>query len=270
MKIWKKTRVGQIPSTSVVNLIFVLSNHVAPLAKIHFNASLNFLDIFLPGNLSSMDRAQVFLWLMFHYLESPAAQNPFHDEHSRNNPGKVPVIRRLSDAEMEMENVDTPEEVEWGNKMSNLRNEFLHKLVSSTNIDRRPRNALLPPLLSQVVVPEPRPQRQGHEAQWDETSFLHYVPPLRETAAPVRNATRALAQVYDSYSSGPQRQERTMLQHAWQSVMTSDPLADSDEEILDEHVRLDCSRRLDIINRLRGRSPTPELVTAEAGGRPQQ
>ncbi|KAH7883778.1 hypothetical protein F5I97DRAFT_1589185 [Phlebopus sp. FC_14] len=52
--------------------------------------------------------------------------------------------------------------------------------------------------------------------------------------------------------------QRTMLEHAWHTVLNSDPLLDSDEECPDEHVRLDYSRRMQVLNRLRGRSPTPE------------
>ncbi|KAH7924893.1 hypothetical protein BV22DRAFT_1034684 [Leucogyrophana mollusca] len=53
---------------------------------------------------------------------------------------------------------------------------------------------------------------------------------------------------------GPQR---TMLQHAWHTALTTDPLADSDEENPDGHVRADYVRRMHVISRLRGRPPTP-------------
>ncbi|KAH7915336.1 hypothetical protein BJ138DRAFT_1141908 [Hygrophoropsis aurantiaca] len=53
---------------------------------------------------------------------------------------------------------------------------------------------------------------------------------------------------------GPQR---TMLQHAWHTALTTDPLVDSDEENADSHVRLDYIRRMNVITRLRGRQPTP-------------
>jgi len=49
-----------------------------------------------------------------------------------------------------------------------------------------------------------------------------------------------------------------MLQQAWHIVATTDPLMDSDEEHPDEHVHLDYSRKLQVLNRLRGKSPTPE------------
>ncbi|OJA11739.1 hypothetical protein AZE42_02926 [Rhizopogon vesiculosus] len=45
---------------------------------------------------------------------------------------------------------------------------------------------------------------------------------------------------------------------AWHTVMTTDPLVDSDEECHDGHVRTDYVKRMQVISRLRGRPPTPE------------
>jgi Ino eighty subunit 1 len=95
------------------------------------------LDLFLPRDLSSVDRARAFLWLIYHYLESPKPPNPFDDEYSRKNLGKAPFLRYLSDAAMEKENVDTPEEIEWGNMMSGQRNAFLQRLVSSMEYEKK-------------------------------------------------------------------------------------------------------------------------------------
>ncbi|KAJ7130095.1 hypothetical protein C8R43DRAFT_957280 [Mycena crocata] len=50
---------------------------------------------------------------------------------------------------------------------------------------------------------------------------------------------------------------RTMLQHAWHVTATSDPLADSDEEMVDDHVWRDHAQRLAVISRVRRKSPTP-------------
>lgn len=149
-------RAGQHPPTSVVNLIFVLANHAAvrvftlrqllslthtwaqPLASVHFDGSFNFLDLFLPHKkTSSEDRARVFLWLIYHYLESSAAPNPFDDDYSRKTPGRAPSLRSLTDAELAKENVDTQEEIDWGNMMSKTRNIFLHRLVSTIEYEKK-------------------------------------------------------------------------------------------------------------------------------------
>jgi Ino eighty subunit 1 len=115
-----------------------------PLATVHFDPPLNFLDLFLPGNLASYDRARAFLWLIFHYLEDADAENPFDDDYSRKHRHltKIPWIRRLTEAEQKLENVDTPEEVEWGNKMSAQRNVFLHKLVTAPDTDKKGKGIL--------------------------------------------------------------------------------------------------------------------------------
>lgn len=108
----------------------------------HFDGNLNFLDLFLPNKyLASLDRAKAFLWLLYHYLESDTGPNPFDDRHSEKNPGKIPALRRLNSAEYQRENIDTPEEIDWGNKMSNQRNHFLQKLVSSMEVDRKSKQA---------------------------------------------------------------------------------------------------------------------------------
>ena len=53
----------------------------------------------------------------------------------------APLIRQLSQREASRENVDTEEEIIWGNQMSHLRNLFLHKLVSSLESEKKARPA---------------------------------------------------------------------------------------------------------------------------------
>lgn len=113
-----------------------------PLAATHFDPPLNFLDLFLPINISSADRARAFLWLIFHYLEGPNQPNPYDDGYSRQNPGKVPWLRRLTDAELAEENVDTAEEIEWGGAMSAQRNVFLQRLVNSLENEKKAKNVV--------------------------------------------------------------------------------------------------------------------------------
>jgi len=109
--------------------------------------------------------------------------------------------------------------------------------------------------------------RQRHMPNGErEKPFLHYVPPTREQQAQADIERRrdyaarpARTRRSHSGSAGIQGEQRTLLQHAWQVVSTTDPLIDSDEDLADdaEHVRRDYIQRLHVINRLRGRSPTP-------------
>ncbi|KAI0702493.1 hypothetical protein BC835DRAFT_1263785 [Cytidiella melzeri] len=273
----EKARNGQIPPTSVVNLIFVLSNasHALQLAQLHFEPPVEFLDLFLPINLSSVSRAKAFLWLIFHYLSEPDAPNPFDDDWSRQNPGKVPRMQSISREEMLRENQDPPEEVEWGRRMSSMRSKFLKELVDEMEADnRRKKSAAAAPQPSPYSTPGfsgmfqnvPRRSRShrpavstaegsrgssyGHEYVSTHQPPVSHQPPVQQ---PVPHPG-----VPESATS-----ERTMLEHAWHVANNIDPLEDSDTEA-DEHVRLDYNRRLRILSRLRGKDPTPP-PTQQAG-----
>ena len=113
-------------STEVVPFQFSYSPQ--PLAQMHFENSLDFLDLFLPINVSSASRARAFLWLCYHYLESStdnasSLRNPFADPHV-SHPNKIPPLVTLTQEEMELENVDSEDEIAWGEKMLLQRKEF--------------------------------------------------------------------------------------------------------------------------------------------------
>ncbi|TFK76903.1 hypothetical protein BDN72DRAFT_807125 [Pluteus cervinus] len=112
-------KAGQVPATSIMNLIFVLANHSVPVGHQHFpEQSFDFLDIFLRTDISSASRARAFLYLCYHYLESStaetaeddydgeAATNPFTD----SNRGKGPILVVITPAEVAKENVEPEDE----------------------------------------------------------------------------------------------------------------------------------------------------------------
>ncbi|KAG1755081.1 uncharacterized protein EDB91DRAFT_1242285 [Suillus paluster] len=247
-EILHKSRARQLPSTSIVNLIFVLANHAAPLASTHFDPPVNFLDLFLPVNIASADRARAFLWLVFHYLEGPDQPNPYDDDYSRQNPGKVPWLRRLTDEEMAHENVDTPDEIEWGRAMSAQRNLFLQKLVNSIEKEKKTKAAASVSRLTEPTSGRPRPFRTQQEGTRDKP-YIHYLPPAPQITHSA--TTRDLATVALVHLT-----EICCNMHG-RSLLLPIPSHDSDEELHDEHVRLDYSRRVDVIARLRGRPPSP-------------
>ncbi|KAI0824182.1 hypothetical protein BC628DRAFT_1323409 [Trametes gibbosa] len=277
-EILEKARAGHIPPTSVVNLIFVLSNsnHAMAVAHKHFDPPVEFLDLFLPINLSSATRARAFLWIMFHYLSGPDHMNPFDDEYSRMNPGRTPRMRPLSREEQANENVDPPDEVEWGTRMSALRNKFLRELVDEMEEERRRKPVSPPPPTPSIAytlwgltcgaaqemaaLRQVRAQRyavsEGPGSRG--SSHSHESRPLGHAA--YESSSRAIPQLEPfrgDISGEDPNQERSMLQQAWHNVNSSDPLEDSDHE-QDEHARLEYSRRLRVLARLRGKSPTPE------------
>jgi len=274
-EILDKARTGHIPPTSVVNLIFVLANAshsmVSPV-NAHFDPPIEFLDLFLPINLSSISRAKAFLWLMFHYLSPPGTSNPFDDDYSRANPGKVPRMRNLTREEMAQENQDPPEEIDWGKKMSAQRGKFLKELVDEMENDKKKKKApqsgplaVAPaPVISAqelAAIRRPRMNRNPPSASDGSrgSSYGHEFslppppppPPVMPQPTPMPRPHRILPP--RDTSGDPQR---SMLEHAWHVANTTDPLEDSDNEA-DEHVRLDYNRRLRVLSRLRGKAPTP-------------
>lgn len=142
-------------------------------------------------NISSADRAKVFLWLVFRYLEGPQLTNPFDDDYSRaNGNAKAPKMRPLTDAEQTRENCDTSDEIAWGLKKSGERNDFLHRLVNSQENDKKQKppaptfvtgqcTSSLVFFYSSSAVPTyktPGQNAYGHAILERDDSFLFYVP----------------------------------------------------------------------------------------------
>lgn len=256
-EILEKSRARTLPPTSVVNLIFVLANHAAPLANVHFESPLNFLDLFLPVRLSSADRARAFLWLIFHYLEGPDEPNPFEDSYSRQHPGKIPRIRQLTEPEAAIENCDTEEELEWGSMMSAKRRAFLKRLIE--NQDREGPSPVTRATVSSTSMSTSQSKARNNHEQNGERAYIPYVPHVASLSIPNQVSPSQTSAPVPT-SAAPTQGTHSMLEHAWSVIRSTDPLADSDEELMDERVLADYSRRVEVISRLRGRPPTPPVT----------
>lgn len=90
----RRYRVCQRPPTSVVTMIFLLMQQAPELTALHFPPPHDVYTLFFPApgqTISARDRANAFLWLLYHYLEGPASaapgapgvENPFDDDVSR-------------------------------------------------------------------------------------------------------------------------------------------------------------------------------------------
>jgi Ino eighty subunit 1 len=119
-----------IPRTNPVNLIFVLAQFAPKITDLHFPPPRDFYDLIMRPTITSESRARAFLWLMWFYLESDfteegADENPFgagvdYGQSLRNQ--GVPRFQYMSDEQVQKENVDTPEEIEYGHaKMKERR-----------------------------------------------------------------------------------------------------------------------------------------------------
>jgi Ino eighty subunit 1 len=107
-----------------------------PVSKTHFEPPFDFLDLFLPVNASSASRARAFLWLMFHYLESPSVHNPFSDDYADQHPGRIPRLEMLAPEQRTLENVDTEEEMQYGRRMAQYRSKFLQKQIADEDKEK--------------------------------------------------------------------------------------------------------------------------------------
>lgn len=185
----------------------------------------------MPINIPSNRRARAFLWLVYHYLEDPTSSpvggpttNPFADDYSGANPGKVPLLPRLSPQEMQTlrENIDTREEVGWGEKMCALRTAFLQQLVKTTEDEKRARGDFassqsesrcikliqqrlpsttdISQAVLQLVPPttptrRPRAPRQIYVSGDTESGFRHYAPQV----PPDRDPSPSMASQWNSF-----------------------------------------------------------------------
>lgn len=115
-------KAAAIPRSNPVNLIFVLANYAPGVSTNHFHPPRDFFDLIMRTTLSSRSRARAFLWLIWWYLESDfteeaALNNPFGPGERGEDGGmpvKVPHFDLLTEEQAALENVDTPEEIEFG------------------------------------------------------------------------------------------------------------------------------------------------------------
>ncbi|KAL5401356.1 hypothetical protein PMIN03_011585 [Paraphaeosphaeria minitans] len=127
-----------VPRTNPVNLIFVLSQYAPKISEVHFLPPRDFFDLVMRPNLSSRSRATAFLWLMWWYLESDfskddALSNPFgpgqygppEETVTNSLPIKCPAFEFLTPEQEALENVDTPEEQEFGEQKRKERTVIL-------------------------------------------------------------------------------------------------------------------------------------------------
>jgi len=227
----------------------------------HFEPDVEFVDLFLPISISSPARAKAFLWMIFHYHEGPNLANPFADDHARRNPGKVPWLHRLSREEHIQENIDPPEELEWGRKMAQARSRFLQELVAGGELDKATRTLSGSSSHDAESSPARRVRAQQYYAlDGNRTTFHHYVPTnggKSKPTQPVPLTVNTSVRARDQWSE--QRDDFSLLRQSWHRMQNIDPLADSDDEGLDDHARLDYQRRLHVLDLFRLPSTPPRF-----------
>ncbi|KAG5926018.1 hypothetical protein E4U42_003729 [Claviceps africana] len=129
----EKLKDADVPRTNPVNLIFSMCHSAQKVAELHFPTHQEFHDLIMKTQYSSKSRAMAFLWLMWFYLESDfteegCEENPFGPgvDYGLNvaNQG-VPELIEMTDEERARENVDSLEEVEFGQEKQKTRAKIL-------------------------------------------------------------------------------------------------------------------------------------------------
>ncbi|KAI1813567.1 hypothetical protein GGS20DRAFT_553064 [Poronia punctata] len=167
------------PRSNPVNLIFLICSQAPHVAELHFPSGGEFHDLIMKTNYTSPSRARAFLWLMWQYLESDFTEegcdeNPFGAgvDYGLNlaNQG-VPRMVEMTEEEEARENIDSPEEVEFGHEKQNHR----AKIIAADQayaVDSQAKRGARAKLLvedspSAAILPRIRPSK--HESDLDST-----------------------------------------------------------------------------------------------------
>lgn len=203
-----KIKGQEIPRTNPVNLLFVIIQNATKIAELHFPANHEFHDLVMKTQYSSASRARAFLWIIWFYLESDfteegCEENPFGPGVDYGldvaNQG-VPQLKLIKPGDPP-ENVDTPEEKEFGEEKKKMRAKIIDAdkaFINDSQSKRgaRPRSSFLANGVDDVltaaspsVLPRMRPSR--NESDLDSTRSTP--PPRsvpRQLAGPVSGARR--------------------------------------------------------------------------------
>ncbi|KAG6900160.1 hypothetical protein C0993_002089 [Termitomyces sp. T159_Od127] len=252
--ILSRVKSGQVPSTTVMNLIFVFANHSTPIGRIHFSEKLDFTDLFLCETLSSLSRARAFLWLCYHYLESSVEDND--DDYDNDGPinpfadsrrGNIPAFVHLSDTEIAKENVDSDEEKILADKLVLQRLEIV-KTQGAKDLSKQ--NKLSGSGTSGVGDEnrQPTSTRESFKLKIKRGAGKQAIDAKEmKTSSNVRSSQLKEENGKDLSHTSPHTDEdhdfidSSPFTEAWHIVTTTDPLLDSDEEGADEHLRFDYS-----------------------------
>lgn len=180
-----------VPRTNPVNLLFVICSSAAKIAELHFPPGREFHDLIMKTNLSSASRARAFLWVVWFYLESDfteegCMENPFGEGVDYGvdvaNQG-VPRMEDLSKEDEAAENIDTPDEVEFGKAKQAMRKKIIEadlQYAQESSSKRGSRARMFPAGdegSTMGILPRIRPSK--HESDMDSTRST---PPPRALA----------------------------------------------------------------------------------------
>ncbi|KAI0503297.1 hypothetical protein F5B22DRAFT_652210 [Xylaria bambusicola] len=187
---------SKAPRSNPVNLIFLIGSQAPQIAELHFPSGGEFHDLIMKTNYTSKSRARAFLWLMWQYLESDfteegCEENPFGAgvdyELGLANQG-VPRMEEMTPEQEARENIDSPEEVEFGREKQSHRAKII-ALDQAYAVDSQTKRGSRAKLLvedspSAAILPRIRPSK--HESDMDSTRST---PPPRALSRLGANST---------------------------------------------------------------------------------
>lgn len=127
------------PPTSAPHVISVLADYTYHIGKTHFSEQLDFIDLFVRTDVSSLSRARAFLWVCYNYLENlstdddydeESVPNPFADQRLVNEPS----FCLLTPEEIALENVDSEEEKTLAEKLIAQRDHIVKAQAAKETI----------------------------------------------------------------------------------------------------------------------------------------
>lgn len=218
----EKIKGEDVPRTNPVNLIFVMCNAAQKIAELHFPRHREFHDLIMKTQYSSMSRAKAFLWLMWFYLESDfteegCEENPFGAGVDYGldvaNQG-VPQLDEMTEEEKAQENVDTPEEVEFGKAKQKTRAKILEMDLAYLNERETKRGKIRAPFAEEgpAILPRIRPSK--HESDMDSTRST---PPPRALGRALNSSRRGAPLKYQIFEGS------SPAHHANESVIARKP-----------------------------------------------
>ncbi|PHH65002.1 hypothetical protein CDD81_3639 [Ophiocordyceps australis] len=204
----KIKRIEYSPRTNPVNLIFVMCNGAQKIAELHFPLHHEFHDLIMKTKYSSKSRARAFLWLMWFYLESDfteegCEENPFGAGVDYGldvaNQG-IPELQRLTEDQRAAENIDSPDEIEFGRERQKARAKILE--MDQVYLDQREmkRTKIRAPLNEDgpAILPRIRPSK--HESDMDSQRSTPPPRALPRTTAPSRRGLPLKYQIFEGSS----------------------------------------------------------------------
>lgn len=250
---------GRMPHTNPINLIFLFSTYSSKIEDRFFPPGREFFDFIMTKTISSKSRSRAFLWLVWAYL-----QTNLDPERLRENPfgmGQqggmlIPELEMLNEDQVRLENVDTEDEKEFGEAMTKLRQYHLEEGAAAATVtssskpkrdgrvarEKASRNNDDTPTGKRATKKADSSQQESARHRSPATVKLKFKNVKFKNNKEGERQKRCYDEVnhilHDLYETKRRERHRQgAIKWTWSKIKDRDPLADSDEEILDAKLK---------------------------------